>query len=109
MKEISEEAKVRFFEEAGICLKRGGFQIGPVEERHMPVFWQEAPLCRVSGTIDTIPEIPGLAVWCEGHIGVYIGGGEVIEAMGTRYGVVRTILAERNFTHWLQVPGISYD
>ena len=63
----------------------------------------------VSGTIDTIPEIPGLAVWCDGHIGVYIGGGEVIEAMGTRYGVVRTKLAERYFTHWLQVPGISYD
>ena len=63
----------------------------------------------VSGTIDTIPEIPGLAVWCNGHIGVYIGGGEVIEAMGTKYGVVRTKLAERNFTHWLQVPGISYD
>ena len=37
----------------------------------------------VSGTIDTIPEIPGLAVWCDGHIGVYIGNGEVIEAMGT--------------------------
>lgn len=63
----------------------------------------------VSGTIDTIPEIPGLAVWCSGHIGVYIGGGEVIEAMGTKYGVVRTKLAERNFTHWLQVPGIVYD
>ena len=33
-----------------------------------------------SGTIDTIPEIPGLAVWHDGHIGVYIGNGEVIEA-----------------------------
>ena len=32
------------------------------------------------GTIDTIPEIPGLAVWHEGHIGIYIGGGKVIEA-----------------------------
>ena len=34
----------------------------------------------VTGTIDTMPEVPGLAVWMEGHIGVYIGGGEVIEA-----------------------------
>ncbi len=49
MKEISEEAKTRFFEEIGICLKRGGFQTGPMEERHMPVSWQEAPLCRVNG------------------------------------------------------------
>ena len=35
------------------------------------------------GTIDTIPDIPGLAVWREGHIGIYIGGGEVIEATFT--------------------------
>lgn len=63
----------------------------------------------VSGTIDTIPEIPGLAVWCDGHIGVYIGDGEVIEAMGTKYGVVKTKLADRNWTHWLEIEYISYD
>lgn len=34
----------------------------------------------VKGTIDTIPEVPGLAVWVDGHIGIYIGNGEVIEA-----------------------------
>ena len=60
------------------------------------------------GTIDTIPEIPGLAVWHEGHIGIYIGNGEVIEAMGTRYGVVRTQLSERHWTHWLKIPYINY-
>lgn len=63
----------------------------------------------VSGTIDTIPEIPGLAVWCDGHIGVYIGNGEVIEAMGTKYGVVKTKLADRNWTHWLEIEYINYD
>ena len=60
------------------------------------------------GTIDTIPEIPGLAVWHEGHIGIYIGNGEVIEAMGTRYGVVRTQLADCGWTHWLKIPYINY-
>ena len=63
----------------------------------------------VTGTIDTIPEVPGLAVWRDGHIGVYIGGGYVIEAMGTRYGVVKTKLGERGFTHWLEIPYIDYD
>lgn len=63
----------------------------------------------VSGTIDTIPEIPGLAVWCDGHIGVYIGNGEVIEAMGTKYGVVKTKLADRSWTHWLKIEYINYD
>ena len=62
-----------------------------------------------SGAIDTMPDIPGLAVWHEGHIGVYIGGGQVIEAMGTRYGVVKTELANRGWTHWLKVPYINYD
>ena len=38
----------------------------------------------VSGPIDTMPDTPGLAVWHDGHIGVYIGNGEVIEAMGWR-------------------------
>lgn len=62
-----------------------------------------------SGTIDTIPEIPGLAVWHDGHIGVYIGNGYVIEAMSTKYGVVKTQLEGRGWTHWLKVEYINYD
>lgn len=62
-----------------------------------------------SDTIDTIPEIPGLAVWHDGHIGVYIGNGYVIEAMGTKYGVVKTQLEGRGWTHWLKVEYINYD
>jgi hypothetical protein len=62
----------------------------------------------VKGTIDTMPDVPGLAVRLPGHIGVYIGDGKVIEARGTRYGVVQTELDERPWTHWLEVPGITY-
>ena len=36
------------------------------------------------------------------------GNGEVIEAMGTMYGVVKTQLEGRGWTHWLQVEYISY-
>ena len=61
------------------------------------------------GSIDTMPDTPGLAVWKTGHIGVYIGNGEVIEAMGTKYGVVKTQLEGRGWTHWLEVPGIEYE
>ena len=61
------------------------------------------------GNIETMPDTPGLAVWKSGHIGVYIGNGEVIEAMDTRYGVVKTKLQGRGWTHWLEVPGIKYD
>ena len=63
----------------------------------------------VSGIIDTMPDTPGLAVWNDGHIGVYIGDGYVIEAMGTKYGVVKTELDGRGWTHWLQIPYINYN
>ena len=61
------------------------------------------------GAIQTMPDTPGLAVWKPGHIGVYIGNGEVIEAMGTKYGVVKTQLEGRGWTHWLEIPYINYD
>jgi len=60
------------------------------------------------GDISTIPEIPGICVRYPGHIGVYIGNGEVIEARGTKYGVVKTKLKDRAWTHWLKYPGIEY-
>ena len=60
------------------------------------------------GTIDTLPEIPGLAVWQEGHIGIYIGNGEVIHAANTTAGVIRTPIGQSGWTHWLKVPYIKY-
>lgn len=60
------------------------------------------------GTIDTIPEIPGLAVWHEGHIGIYIGNGEVVQAANTTVGVIRTPIGQSDWTHWLKIPYISY-
>jgi hypothetical protein len=62
----------------------------------------------VKGDMSSMPDTPGLAVWHSGHIGVYIGNGEVVEAMGTKYGVVKTKLSERSWTAWLEVPYINY-
>lgn len=61
------------------------------------------------GPIDTIPEIPGVIVYAEGHVGIYIGDGYVIDAKDTETGVVKTKLSQRHFTHWLKCPYISYD
>ena len=60
------------------------------------------------GPISTIPEIPGLAVWKPGHIGIYFGNGQVIEAAGTRIGVIQSSLYNGTFTHWLKIPYINY-
>ena len=62
----------------------------------------------VKGEISTIPETPGLAVWKDGHIGIYIGDGNVVEAYGTERGVIRSVLADGGWTHWLEVPSITY-
>lgn len=60
------------------------------------------------GPIDTIPEIPGLAVWFSGHIGIYIGNGKVIEAKGTQSGVIESELSTGAWTHWIKIPYIQY-
>lgn len=65
-------------------------------------------VAEVKGDIDTMSEIPGLLVRYSGHIGAYIGEGYVIEARGTKYGVVKTKLDERPWTHWLKCPFIDY-
>jgi len=60
------------------------------------------------GTISTMPDIPGLAVWHQGHIGVYIGNGYVIHAANTYDGVIKTPITSSGWTHWLKIPYINY-
>lgn len=40
------------------------------------------------------------------HVGLYIGDDKVIEAKGTRYGVVTSKLS--TWTHWAELKGVSY-
>ncbi|MGX7745844.1 peptidoglycan-binding domain-containing protein [Rhodopseudomonas parapalustris] len=61
------------------------------------------------GDINSIPDIPGICVHKSGHIGIYIGGGQVIESHGTKYGVIQTPLKGGTpWTHWLKCPYIDY-
>ena len=60
------------------------------------------------GTIDTIPERPGIAVRYPGHVGYYMGGGVVREWRGYKYGRVDTKLAGRKWTHWYELPVVDY-
>lgn len=64
--------------------------------------------CKVKGDIGTIPESPGVIVFYDGHMGVYIGGGEVIEARGHKYGVVKTKLSARPWKYWGKHPDLEY-
>ena len=64
--------------------------------------------CKERGTLATMPDIEGILVFMSGHVGVYIGGGYVIEARGFSTGVVKTKLAGRGWTKWGKCPYITY-
>lgn len=64
--------------------------------------------CKERGKISTMPDVAGLLVFLEGHVGVYIGGGYVVEARGFSSGVVKTKLAGRGWTKWGKCPYITY-
>ena len=64
--------------------------------------------CMEYGKIATLPEAPGILVFMDQHVGIYIGDGEVIEARGHEYGVVKTRLSDRPWTTWGKCPWIEY-
>ena len=60
------------------------------------------------GSISSIPEIKGILVWKDGHVGIYVGNGWVIEERGHSYGTVKTRLVDRPWTNWFKDPDIQY-
>lgn len=67
--------------------------------------------CPENGSIDTMPDIPGVCVFMRdmSHVGVYVGDGYVVEATGHARGVVKTKLAGRGWGLWGKPRWISYD
>lgn len=63
-------------------------------------------------TIDTLPDMPGVILYYMNksgtmtHTGVYIGDGYAVEARGAKYGVVKTAVKDRSWTHWAALPGV---
>jgi len=64
------------------------------------------------GTIDTLPDVPGVILYhmnSDGemsHTGVYVGNGYAVEARAAAYGVVKTAVKSRSWTHWAALPGV---
>lgn len=65
--------------------------------------------CKIKGSMSSMPDIAGVLVFFDGHVGVYIGGGYVIEARGHAYGVVKTRLSSRPWKSWGYCPYIVYE
>jgi len=68
-------------------------------------------ICKKTGKIKDIPDIPGLVVWKSGHIGVYVGGGYTVEMKGFDYDCQRNKVSKGPWTKWGMLPDnmISYD
>ena len=62
-----------------------------------------------NGSINNLPEIPGIMLHKSGHVGVYVGNGYAIEFRGRNYGCVKTPVSERNWIEWVKLPWFSYD
>lgn len=62
----------------------------------------------IKGSINTLPEVPGLILNKTGHVGIYEGNGSVIEAKGFSYGIIRSKITDTKWTYWLVNPFISY-
>ena len=64
------------------------------------------------GAINTLPEIPGIILYCKSHphVGVYIGNGKVIECtLSSRGdGVVMNNLKDFKWEYWFKCPYIEY-
>lgn len=65
--------------------------------------------CTKNGKISTMPDVPGVLVFMNKHVGIYIGDGYVIEARGHAYGVVKTKLSARAWKNWGYCPYVTYE
>ena len=67
-------------------------------------------LCPQTGPISTIPDVPGLVVWKDGHIGVYVGGGYTVEMKGFNYDCKKKKVKDGPWKKWGRLPKsmISY-
>ena len=77
--------------------------------------------CSQRGTLkagartDGQPILPGTAVFTSNdagehnHIGLYVGGGLVIEAQGAKAGVCTSMLTNEKWTHWGMLRDVNYE
>jgi LysM repeat protein len=61
------------------------------------------------GDVKNIPDTAGLAVWKNGHIGIYLGGGKVCESRGVSHGVVISDLSTQKWVYYGKLKDVEYD
>ena len=59
------------------------------------------------GPMSTMPNEPGIILYRPGHVGIYVGGGNVVDARGVDYGV-RKESGLSKWSYWFRSPYLSY-
>lgn len=65
--------------------------------------------CQERGDISTLPELPGIILWKNNHVGIYAGDGIVYEAKGHAYGVIASKVTSTAWKKWGKLPFIKYE
>lgn len=67
--------------------------------------------CKEKGKIKNIPNIKGLLVWMDGHIGVYDGEKYTYECTvsGGTFRIIKTVAKTRGWTNWGKCAYIKYE
>ncbi len=55
-----------------------------------------------------IPNIHGLGLHKPGHVGIYVGSDQAIDARGTNWGIIYASLYSVNWVEWYKIVGVSY-
>ena len=55
-----------------------------------------------------VPDIPGIALWQPGHVGVYIGNGMAVDARDEISNVCYSAVSSKSWVMWFKVAGITY-
>lgn len=61
------------------------------------------------GSIDTLPEVPGLVVTCNGRLAIYEGNGYIIEANREKGKIVHEPIDLLLWDFWYELPFVTYD
>lgn len=88
------------------CKAAGQELVSGANSQWRKVAWEKKDVIR------TLPDVPGVILYHVNksgtmtHTGVYIGGGYAVEARAAKYGVVKTAVKDRTWTHWAALPGV---
>lgn len=88
------------------CKAAGQELVSGANSQWKKVAWDQ------KGKIASLPDVPGVLLYhvnSKGvmtHTGVYIGDGYAVEARAAQYGVVKTAVKDRTWTHWAALPGV---